>query len=259
MRISCLLILALLLACSADDSPAIKECRLLNMVAAIAGQTEETSYAYNDKNQIVGEIHKRDGVVRFNFVISYTSDGMVDKIDDGTRIIEHTYATDRKIQSINYINKATSSITETWEYTWGPNTLHSVNTKTGASKPSATIDYEFSGENIVHTVFKDYVDFDTDKLSFVNEFTYSNFDAGINQYYLAEHRRPGYSISSKNNYAKLVNVSTNYLDGVIQSTTTAIKNYTYTYNSSNATISFVTTPEGGGVSYTTDVTYDECP
>jgi hypothetical protein len=229
------------------------------MVALTATQTVETSYSYNDQKQIIGQVRTRNGAVDFSYVISYNSDGRVDKVDDGTIITETSYTADGKIQKKKLIIKATSEVYETQEYTWSPDNLHVAYTKTSETEPYTTMEYQFSGENIVHTMYKSYSHIGADEILFTQEITYSGFDSGINQYYLALKNRPGYGVVSKNNYAKEISANETFQNGVIQSTSTATKTYTYVYNNANATVSFVTTDEDAGSSYTTDVSYEDCP
>ena len=277
MRITFLLIFAVLMACSEDESPivqqeppvveppivveppVVKECRLVKMVSLTASQTVETAYSYNDKDQIVGQIRTRDGVVDFSYVIFYDSEGMVDRVDDGAIIVESDYTTDGKIKKRTLVDKATSEVKETQEYSWSPDSLHVIYKKPADSKPYATMGYKFSGENIVHTMYESYSYFGADEFFSTSEVTYSGFDAGVNQYYLALKNRPGYGVVSKNNYAKEISTYKTYKNGTIESTSTSTRNYTYVYNKSNATISFVTTDEATGSAYTTNITYDDCP
>lgn len=254
------LILVALTACSesGEEIPLQQsECRLLKIVAH-ADQTVNTEYSYNEKNQIVGQTRIRGGVLDFTYVISYTPDGKVSTVDVGGDIIEYSYTSDGKLESQTFRAKTNGLVTEVRTYSWTTNALKAVYKKTGEQNPYATMDYEFVGENIVHTLYRTFSDFDSEVLSFKEEVTYSDFDTGINHLYLALLRRPGYAVQSKNNPGQSVTVTTLYVGGIAQAPQTTVVNYTYVYNSSKATTSFVTSTVGGS-SYLTDVTYDECP
>jgi hypothetical protein len=229
------------------------------MVSDTPTQIVETTYAYNDKNQIVGQVRTRDGVVDFAYEISYRSDGMVEKVDQGATRIEHSYTVDGKILKQSIIDNSTSKVQETVEYEWSPNSVELTFRRISRIYPYQTTTHEFSGENIIRTVYRSYNDLGDGDLTWITEINYSGFDNHLNQYYVASQNRPGYGIVSKNNYATEVSTSTSFVDGVAQSPTTSTKSYTYEYNKSNATISFITTDETTGVSYPTQVTYEECP
>ena len=258
MRISYFLVLVLLFACS-DDDPASNDthCRLLKIVADVEPEVV-TIYTYNDKDQIVGEDRTRGGVVDFGYIISYTADGMVDKIDVGTSIIEHDYTSDGKILRETFVGKTTPSVIETREYTWDGNSVQTTFTTGGETKPHATLDMTFSNGNVINSIRREYVDFDTKKLSYIIETTSSNFDNGLNPYFVADKYRPGYSIISENNAGKIQTVNTFYVGGVAQPPTSSTTNNVYTYNSSNVAISAVVTNAGTGESYTMAMTYDGC-
>ena len=251
--------LSILICCSEspDEEPIENECRLLRTVAH-ATQTVNNTYSYNDKNQIVGQRRIRDGVIDFEYVISYNPDGTVSEVDVGSSVIEYAYTSDGKLESQTFVDEASDLTTEVRSYTWTTNALKVVYKKTNEPHPYATMEYEFAGENIVHTLYRTYADFESDILAFKEEVTYSNFDTGVNHLYLALLKRPGYGVQSKNNPASSVSITTSYVAGVAQVPHTTKTDYTYTYNASNATTSFVTDTEGG-VSYLTEVTYDRCP
>jgi hypothetical protein len=259
MRIALSLIFLFLLACSEDEPNVIKQCRLVKMVSDTPTQTVETTYTYNNKDQIVGQVRTRDGVVDFSYEISYRSDGLVEKVDQGISRNEHSYSADGKIQTQSVIDNSTSEVREKIEYEWSTNSVELTYQRTSRTYPYQTTTHEFSGENIVRTVYRSYNDLGSGELTWITQIDYSGFDKGLNQYYLASHNRPGYGIVSKNNYATEVSTSTSYVGGVAQSPTTSTKVYTYEYNESNATISFVTSDETSGVSYPTEVTYEDCP
>lgn len=259
MRIILSLIFLFLLACAEEEATVTKQCKLVKMVSDTPSQIVETTYTYNDKDQIVGQLRKRDGNVDFSYIISYRSDGLVDKVDQGASTTEYSYTSDRKIQRQSIIDNATSQVTETIEFEWGTNFVEMTFQRTSRAYPYQTTSHEFSGENIVRTVVNSYWDFDNGELFSIIERNYSGFDNGINQYYQASQNRPGYGIVSKNNYSTEVSTHTKYTDGIIESTSTSTMTYTYEYNKANATISFVTTDATSGVSYPTEITYEDCP
>jgi hypothetical protein len=259
MKITLALICFLLLACSEDEPTVIKQCKLVKMVSDTPTQVVETTYTYNDKDQIIGQVRKRDGIVDFSYVISYRSDGLVDKVDQGASTYEYTYATDRKIQGQSAIDDATSQVTQTIDYVWSTNVVVITFQRTSRTYPYQTTTHHFSGENIIRTVHNSYNDLGDGELTSTIETDYSGYDSGINQYYLASQNRPGYGIISKNNYANEVSTHKQYVGGVVQSTSTSTRTYTYEYNKSNATISFVTTDVTQGFSFPTEITYEDCP
>jgi len=259
MRKSYLFVLCILIACSdsEDEVPPQSDCRLLDMVAH-ASQTVSTEYSYNDKNQIVGQTRVRAGVQDFSYIISYGTDGKVSEVDIGNSVIEYAYSADGKLESQTFRAEANDLATEVRSHTWTSNTLKVVYKKTTEQHPYATMDYEFVGENIAHTLYQAYADFESNVLSFKEEVTYSDFDTGISPLYLALLKRPGYGVQSKNNPVKSISVTTSYIGGVGQAPQTTSVTYTYTYNASKAATSFITDIEGGD-SYLTEVTYDQCP
>jgi YD repeat-containing protein len=259
MRITFLLIFLCLLACSDDEPTVTKQCKLVKVVSDTPAQTVETTYTYNDEDQIVGQVRTRDGVLDFSYVISYRPDGLVDKVDQGEFTLEHSYTSDGKIQKETVIDDASSQVAQTIDYEWGTKSVEITWQRISRPDPYQTTTHEFSGENIVSTVHRSYNDSDNGKLTSIIEIIYSGFDTGINQYYLASQNRPGYTIVSKNNYSTEVSTHTQYLDGVAQPPSTSTKTYTYEYNESNATVSFVTTDHTAVSSYPTQVTYDDCP
>ena len=231
----------------------------MKVVSDTPARTVETTYTYNEDNQIVGQVRTRDGVLDFSYVISYRPDGLVDKVDQGEFTLEHSYTSDGKIQKQTVIDDAISQVNQTINYEWSTNSVEITWQRISRSAPYQTTTHELSEENIVSTVHKSYDDFDNGKLTSIIEINYSGFDTGINQYYLASQNRPGYGIVSKNNYSTEVSTHTQYLDEVAQSPSLSTKTYTYEYNEANATISFVTTDHTAVSSYPTQVTYDDCP
>ena len=139
-------------------------------------QTVETTYTYNDDDQIVGQVRTRDGVLDFSYVISYRPDGLVDKVDQGEFTLEHSYTSEGKIQKEAVIDDATSQVTQTINYEWGTNSVEITWQRISRSDPYQTTTHDFSGENIVNTVHKSYNDFDNGKLTSIIEVNYSGFD-----------------------------------------------------------------------------------
>ena len=259
MRTILALIFLFLLACSEDEPTVTKQCKLMKMVSDTPSQIVETTYTYNDKDQIVGQVRKRDGVFDFNYVISYRSDGMVEKVDQGTTSIDYAYTTDGKIQKQSVIDDATSQVTETIDYEWSGNSVEATFQRTSRTHPYQTTTHLFSGENIVRTLYNSYNDLGDGELTSTIEINYTGYDSGISQYYLASQNRPGYGIISKNNYSTEVSTHEQFVNGIVQSTSTSTKTFTYEYNSANATISFVTNDVTQGFSYPTDIMYEDCP
>jgi len=229
------------------------------MVSDTPSQIVETTYTYNEKDQIVGQVRKRDGVVDFSYVISYRSDGLVDKVDQGSSSTKYAYTTDGKIQKQSVIDDATSQVTQTIDYEWSSNSVEATFQLNSRTHPYQTTTHLFSGENIVRTVYNSYNDLGDGELTSTLEINYSGFDSGISQYYFASQNRPGYGFVSKNNYSTEFSTHEQFVNGVVQSTSSSTKTFTYEYNSANATISFFTTDVTQGFSYLTDITYDDCP
>ena len=192
------------------------------------------AYSFNDRGQLIQQIRKGSFSTDTS-VYSYNASGKIDEIVEGGVLFTFSYSTNGKLTSMGAKDAKSLVLKWTVTYTWQADSVMAVSQNAGAVTPYQIEITHLQGENISK---QNYYEYTAGDLTSADTKEYSNYDSGLNPYYVADQGRPGFSnFSSKNNPGKMVETSISYSGGVAGTPSIYTVNYSYTYNKNNMAIS----------------------
>ncbi len=257
MKYVILFFVALMLGCSKEE--AVKtECRLSKItVSSSAGGVTETSYTYSSNGKMSKQVRTRNSAIVFDYTYFYNSNGKVEKVDMVDSYSQYEYLSNGRTSTITSYSSAGTLLGKDY-YTWTGDNLEIKFTKPELTNQYQLTLLEFSNNNVIKRTIISYTGKEPNVITNKVETVYQDFDSGITAFYIAKPTREGFSEdNSKNNARKIIETSTPYIGGAPSSATVSTTILSYTYNSSNATITSTSTLNGTFVVNST-ITYDGC-
>jgi hypothetical protein len=230
-KLATLFIVLFVASCSKETAGPSTNCRL-EKINASNGFIE--TYSFNEGGQLIQQIRK-GSISTDTSVYTYNASGKIDKIVEAGIALEFLYSSDGKLASTSEKDAKSLALKSTVTYFWYADSVIAVFQNAGAVTPYQIEKTHLQGENISKQTYYEYIG---GNLASASTKEYSNYDVGLNPYYVADLKRPGFpNFSSKNNPGKCVETTIIYSGGVAGSPNIYTVNYTYTYDKNNMTIS----------------------
>ena len=132
-KLKYLIVVVILLLTSCSEEKLVQvECQLAKIVVSGTGYETHTDYSYDSKGRMIRQIRTNKGVVYFDYTYTYTTDGLVDKVEKTDGYTQHMYTTDGKIATINNFT-LTGELRSLESYAWNSNIVEITNPYTCTS------------------------------------------------------------------------------------------------------------------------------
>lgn len=248
-------LLFLALGCSQDESSDFT-CTLSKIISTTSNSRTETTYSYNSEGKVSRQTRISNGVTTFDYTYFYGTDGKVVKVEDIDEISQSEYDASGRLKTV--IESTLDGIEkQRFSYEWLDGKVRITLFQMGKPNPIQVNEVEFLNENIVRDVIQSFTGNDPNVLMSISDTKYEDFDSALSAFYIVSRARPGYNpIISKNNPRKSTSSQQSFVNGVLASESNSITNYSYQYNSSNATIRSTSTT--GSFTVTTEIIYENC-
>lgn len=248
----------LAISCQQTIDPFEKKFSCL-LTKQVTSDNQTTTYQYDASDRLIAVIFSDNSKTTYTYGTNgklqvssnFNSSGAFQQSS------EPTYSSDGKVAKVVY-KTSTGAIFGEERFSYLSTSIKLDYFANGVS--NAFQEYTLNGANVTR-YFAKSTDA-TGKTVGTYEELYSDFQSGINPFYLAIYKIPGYPFSEPYNaYKTIKSTNINFVNGIAQSPSISTCTYTYTYNKSNATLTRASSCSNNGAaptSFQRTFTYAKC-